>query len=58
MKDEITAVEITERAYQIYEARGAEHGNDMNDWLKAEKEISMKNTKEKTVLSTRTKRKK
>jgi hypothetical protein len=30
---------ISERAYELYLARGAEHGRDMDDWLTAEREI-------------------
>ena len=30
---------IKERAFQIYEKRGSEHGHDMQDWLSAERQI-------------------
>lgn len=30
---------IAERAYQLYEMRGGSHGHDVEDWLKAEREI-------------------
>lgn len=30
---------IRKRAYELYCKRGYSHGNDMNDWLQAEKEI-------------------
>jgi hypothetical protein len=30
---------IRERAYQLYESRGREPGQDEQDWLRAEKEI-------------------
>jgi hypothetical protein len=30
---------IAERAHQIYEARGGEHGKALDDWLQAEREI-------------------
>jgi hypothetical protein len=30
---------ISERAYELFLARGAEHGRDMDDWLAAEREI-------------------
>lgn len=30
---------IAHRAYEFYEARGREHGHDMEDWLSAEAEI-------------------
>ncbi len=28
--------QIRRRAYEIYEARGGEHGRDVQDWLQAE----------------------
>jgi hypothetical protein len=31
--------EIAQRAYEIYLARGAEHGHDVEDWIAAEREI-------------------
>jgi len=31
--------EVAERAYFIYEARGGDHGRDMDDWLQAESEL-------------------
>jgi hypothetical protein len=31
--------EISARAYALYEARGASHGDDLNDWLEAEHEL-------------------
>jgi hypothetical protein len=30
---------ISERAYELYLARGGAHGRDMDDWLAAEREI-------------------
>lgn len=30
---------IAERAHQIYEARGGQHGRSLDDWLQAEREI-------------------
>ena len=30
---------IRERAYELYESRGREHGHDEQDWLRAEQEI-------------------
>jgi hypothetical protein len=30
---------IAVRAYALYEARGGEHGQDLEDWLQAEREI-------------------
>jgi len=34
--------EVRERAYEMYMERGQNHGNDLNDWLKAEKEVKNK----------------
>ena len=31
---------VAERAYELYIARGAGHGQDMDDWLAAEREVS------------------
>jgi S-adenosylmethionine synthetase len=31
--------EISARAYSLFEARGAGHGDDLNDWLEAEHEL-------------------
>ena len=33
---------IRERAYHLYLERGCCHGDDVNDWLKAEKEVKKK----------------
>ena len=33
------------RAYQIYLDRGGEHGRDVEDWLKAERELLKKHKK-------------
>ena len=34
-----TQEKIRERAYELYERRGGEHGQDEQDWLRAEQEI-------------------
>lgn len=31
--------EIARRAYEKFEARGGRHGNDLQDWLDAEREL-------------------
>lgn len=31
--------EIAKRAYELFMARGGEHGNDIDDWLLAESEL-------------------
>jgi hypothetical protein len=32
--------EVARRAYELYEARGAEPGHELEDWLEAENEIN------------------
>jgi hypothetical protein len=32
--------EIARRAYEIFLRRGGDHGNDIEDWLQAERELS------------------
>ena len=32
--------EIAQRAYEIFESRGGNHGGDFEDWLEAEREVS------------------
>jgi hypothetical protein len=34
-----TRDEISRRAYEIFEARGSQHGHDLDDWLQAEREL-------------------
>jgi hypothetical protein len=34
-----TEDEIARRAYQLFEARGGEHGRDREDWFQAEREL-------------------
>jgi hypothetical protein len=31
--------QIRERAFQLFENRGSKHGHDMQDWLRAERQI-------------------
>ena len=35
-------IQIRQRAYEFYEARGREEGQDLDDWLRAEEEITAK----------------
>ena len=37
--------QIRRRAHELYEERGREDGHDMEDWLRAEAEITAKNAK-------------
>jgi hypothetical protein len=32
--------DIARRAYDLYVARGGEHGHDVEDWLQAERELN------------------
>lgn len=36
---ENSRLRVEERAYELYLARGGEHGRDMDDWLAAEQEL-------------------
>ena len=38
-KARASSEEIAARAYEIFLARGAAHGNDLDDWLQAEQEL-------------------
>jgi Protein of unknown function (DUF2934) len=40
-----TEEEIRNRAYDIYLQRGSAQGNDLDDWLKAERELDLVNMK-------------
>jgi hypothetical protein len=35
-----TEADVRERAYQLFLARGAEPGRDLEDWLQAERELT------------------
>ena len=35
--------DIRYRAYEIYVERGAQHGHDVDDWLQAERELTVIN---------------
>jgi hypothetical protein len=35
----VTHGDIALRAYHLYLARGCEHGHDVDDWLRAEREL-------------------
>jgi DUF2934 family protein len=41
-RQELLRDEIARRAYEIYVQRGGENGKDVEDWLRAEKEIGGK----------------
>jgi len=35
---------VAERAYELYLARGGEHGHDLEDWVRAEQELRTNGT--------------
>ena len=37
--------QIRQRAYELYEARGRERGHELEDWLRAEEEITREKVK-------------
>ena len=37
--DSIAMHDVAQRAYDLYLARGQEHGYDVQDWLQAEREL-------------------
>lgn len=41
--DNETLKKVEKRAYELFTARGGVHGYAMEDWLKAEKEVTGKN---------------
>ena len=41
---------IRERAYELYESRGREPGQDEQDWLRAEKGVSNRSNKKVTTI--------
>jgi Protein of unknown function (DUF2934) len=38
-KRELTHPQIAHRAFEIYVARGGDHGHDMGDWFEAERQL-------------------
>lgn len=36
---EISEIEVRQRAYELYEARGRQDGFDWDDWIRAETEV-------------------
>ena len=39
------AEQIRQRAYELYEARGREDGHELDDWLRAQEEITQRKTR-------------
>jgi Protein of unknown function (DUF2934) len=42
---------IRQGAYELYEARGREDGHDLEDWLRAESEITPQEQKSRTIAA-------
>lgn len=40
-KNTVTAQQVAQRAFEIFLARGGQHGRDVEDWLQAERELSL-----------------
>ena len=40
-----TKEEIRGRAYEVYEARGRRHGQDVDDWITAERELAQQSNR-------------
>jgi hypothetical protein len=38
-REEEAQEKIAQRAYEIYQDRGGQHGRDLDDWLQAEQEL-------------------
>src|SRR5687768_13643162 len=47
----VTHDEISRRAHEIFEARGRQHGHDVDDWLQAERELDRRRTNQKKLNS-------
>ena len=42
-QDVPTREQIAQRAYELYQQRGGQHGRDLEDWLAAERELRNQN---------------
>ena len=42
---------IARRAYEIFQARGQQHGHDWADWFQAEREIRLTETAERLICA-------
>ena len=45
---------VSRRAYELYEKRGADHGRELEDWVKAENEVLSPLIEQKLKLSRKT----
>jgi len=46
--------QIRQRAYELFEQRGCQHGFDVEDWLQAEAEVTAKVARKETTEQERT----
>jgi hypothetical protein len=44
-------VEVARRAYDLFQARGGEHGRDLDDWTQAEREVRGASTGDATGVA-------
>jgi Protein of unknown function (DUF2934) len=47
-KREPTDAEIAHRAFELYLARGGDHGHDVADWIEAERQLRERRSKKPT----------
>lgn len=50
MKFEPSHIEIANRAFEIYVARGGEHGHDVGDWFEAERQLKTEHQPKKLAV--------
>ena len=50
-KSENLEQQIRNRAYELYEERGREGGHELDDWLRAESEITPQQQKTRTIAA-------
>ena len=46
----VTGSDISRRAYDLYLARGCEHGHDVDDWVRAERDLLRADSTGKLIL--------
>src|SRR4030095_15574470 len=50
MRREPTHLQIAQRAFEIYIARGGDHGQDVGDWFEAERQLAAELRPDKTSV--------
>jgi hypothetical protein len=50
MRREPTHLQIAHRAFEIYIARGGDHGQDVGDWFEAERQLAAELRPDKTSV--------